>query len=381
MKNQLEQLVLTDEETLTEVVNCLAEHIPINSTGAGDPENLFKILVRAASKQDTIENTSKELKKATSGNNIRYHLSKISDFKQLENQLNSALKNKIPKGLKEKNLVVAIDLNLIPYYGKPQDSEKPYIYRSKAKDGTCSFYAYATLYTIKKGKRVTLAIRGVRWQDTKVAILTYLLAELSSLKIKVKRLYLDREFFSIAVIRWLQALDIPLIMPAIRRGKKGGIKQFLKGRKSYKTNYTMSRTKEDFVTFELWIICKYKKGKRGQNGIAYYVYVTHKITTSLSHIHQCYRQRFGIETSYRLKNLCRIRTTTKKPTLRLLFVGISFLLVNIWVNLLWRKISHPRRGGRLIYRKLFPLKQMLSFLNQAVEGIFEVVEDVYIPLE
>ena len=86
---------------------------------------------------------------------------------------------------------MAIDLNLIPYYGKPKDSEKPYIYRSKAKDGTCSFYAYATLYTIKKGRRVTLAIRGVRCQDTKVAILTHLLAELSSLKIQVKRLYLD----------------------------------------------------------------------------------------------------------------------------------------------------------------------------------------------
>ena len=43
MKNQLEQLVLTDEETLSEVVNCLAEHIPINSTGAGDPQNLCRI--------------------------------------------------------------------------------------------------------------------------------------------------------------------------------------------------------------------------------------------------------------------------------------------------------------------------------------------------
>ena len=170
MKNQLEKLVLTDEQTLTEVVNCLAKHISINSTGAGNPQSLFKVLVRAASKQDTIENTSKELKTATCGNNIRYHLGKISDFKQVENQLNSALKSKIPPGLKKKNLVIAIDLNLIPYYGKPKDSEKPYIYRSKAKDGTCSFYAYATLYTIKKGKRVTLAIRGVRWQDTKVCI-------------------------------------------------------------------------------------------------------------------------------------------------------------------------------------------------------------------
>lgn len=381
MKNQLEKLVLTDEETLTEVVNCLASYIPINSTGAGNPQSLFKVLVRAASKQDTIENTSKELKTATCGNNIRYHLGKISDFKQVENQLNSALKSKIPPGLKKKNLVIAIDLNLIPYYGKPKDSEKPYIYRSKAKDGTCSFYAYATLYTIKKGKRVTLAIRGVRWQDTKVCILTYLLAELSSLKIKVKRLYLDREFFSISVIRWLKALDIPLAMPAIRRGKQGGIKQFLKGRKSYKTTHTMSRSKDDFVTFDIWIVCKYKKGQKGKNGIKYYAYVTYKITTSLNQIHQSYRQRFGIESSYRLKNLCRIRTTTKQPTFRLLFVGISFLLVNIWVNLLWRKISKPRRGGRLIYRELFPLKQLLSFLNQAVERLFQAVEVIYIPLE
>jgi hypothetical protein len=83
--------------------------------------------VRAASQQDTIENTSKELKTATCGNNIRYHLGKISDFKQVENQLNSALKSKTPPGLKKKNLVIAIDLNLIPYYGKPKDSEKPYI--------------------------------------------------------------------------------------------------------------------------------------------------------------------------------------------------------------------------------------------------------------
>lgn len=283
--------------------------------------------------------------------------------------------------MNKKSLVLAIDFNLIPYYGEPKDDEKPYIYRSKAKDGTCSFYAYATLYTIKKGKRVTLAIRGVRWQDTKVSILTYLLSELYDLQIRVKRLYLDREFFSISVIRWLQALDIPLAMPAIRRGKQGGIKQFLNGRKSYKTTHTMFRNKNDFVTFDIWIVCKYKKGKRGKKGVEYYVYVTYKIQTSLNHIHQCYRQRFGIETSYRIKNLCRIRTTTKKPNLRLLFVGISFLLFNIWVNLLWRKISTPRRGGRLIHRIIFPLKQMLSFLNQAVERFFQVVETIYIPLE
>jgi putative transposase len=55
-----------------------------------------------------------------------------------------------------------------------------------------------------------------------------LLSELSSLNIKIEKLYLDREFFSISIIRWLQALEIPFIIPAIRRGKKAGIKQFMR---------------------------------------------------------------------------------------------------------------------------------------------------------
>jgi putative transposase len=108
-------------------------------------------------------------------------------------------------------------------------------------------------------------------------------------------------------------------------------------------------------------------------------YVVYQTSISLKYIHEDYRKRFGIESSYRLKNLCRIKTTNKKPALRLLFVCLSFLLVNIWVNLLWRRISRPRRGGRLIYRELFTLKQMLMFLSQAIDRIYQVVKAVYIP--
>ncbi|MDT3673495.1 hypothetical protein [Microcystis wesenbergii] len=99
----------------------------------------------------------------------------------------------------------------------------------------------------------------------------------------------------------------------------------------------------------------------------------------LDYIHTAYRQRFGIETSYRIKNICRLKTPNKKPVIRLLFIGISFLLVNIWVNLLWRKVCFPRRGGRLIYRELFTFQQMLSFLRQAVDKIYQVVDTIYLP--
>lgn len=373
------QLALTDSETLNEVLNCFSENISIETQGAVDQKTLFEILIRAASSGDSIENTTKILNSSPSGSDIRYHLDKINKFEELENQINLALKSRIPDGIKKGFHKIAIDLNLIPYYGKPDNDEEAYIYRSQAKSGTCSFYAYATIYILTKGKRITLAIRGVRWLDTNVAIITYLLAELDALKVNIKTLYLDRGFFSISVIRWLQALDIPFVMPAIRRGKQGGINQFLKGRSSYKTTYTMGEGKDNNVNFNLWIICKYKKGKRKQHGIEYFAYVVYRAKVNLSYIHQDYRKRFGIESSYRLKNLCRIRTNNKKPVLRLLFVGISFVLVNIWVYLLWFKISRKQKGRRLIYRKLFGLKQMLAFLRQVVERKYETIKGIYIP--
>ncbi|MDJ0737339.1 MAG: transposase [Nostocaceae cyanobacterium] len=129
---------------------------------------------------------------------------------------------------------------------------------------------------------------------------------------------------------------------------------------------------------DLWIVCKYQKGKRGKYGIEYLAYVVYKVTIALNYIYQDYRQRFGIETSYHLKNVCRIRTTTKNPIIRLLYVRISFLIVNLLIYILWSKISKPRRGGSLVYQNRFTLKQILSFLSNAVNRIYEVREIIYI---
>jgi uncharacterized protein YjgD (DUF1641 family) len=217
------QIVLTDSETLVETIDCLSEHIKIKTQGDCDQDCLLKILVKAASRGDTIENTINSLKDVPASNTVRYHLNKLDNFEELEKNLNSALKSKLLPKIHKNLLSVAIDFNLIPYYGEPSLEELPYIYRSEAKLGTCSFYAYATVCILNQDKRFTIAIRAIRKQETIVATLTYLLAELASHDLKIKKLYLDRGFFTVPVIRWLQALDIPFVMPAIRRGKKGGI--------------------------------------------------------------------------------------------------------------------------------------------------------------
>ncbi|MBP5971544.1 ISH3 family transposase [Brasilonema sp. CT11] len=350
----------------------------MKTQGECEQENIFEILIRAAAQKDSIENTSKVLKNVPTSKNIYYHLGKYSDLNSLESDLNAALQSRLPEGIKKGRHKIAIDFNLIPYYGQPSPSELPYIYRSQAKSGTCSFYAYATLYVIKKNQRVTLAIKAVRQQDTLVAIITYLLAIIEPLTLKIERLLLDREFFCVPVIRWLQALDIPFEMPAIIRGKHGGTRQLIRGRRSYKTTYTLNSDKHGSVTFQVWIVCTYKKGKRRAHGREFFVYAVHKVKLSLHSIHDDYRLRFGIESSYRMKNQCRIKTTVKNPTIRFIFVALAFLIINIWIYLLWRYLSTLRRTSKKAFSHLFTLKQMLEFLRQTIDCNYGLVREVHL---
>ena len=190
----------------------------------------------------------------------------------LEFHLNRALQDCMPARLVNRQQCVATDFNLLPYYGHRTPEEEPYIYRSQAKDGTCSFYAYATLYVMKKNKRVTIALTAVRAYDTTIAVLTRLFDQLSPLNLKIKHLHLDRGYLCVPVIRWLQALEIPFEMPVIIRGKQGETRRLLKGSKSYRTTYTLQSQLYGYVTFEVWVVCLYHQGERGRHGIRYLAY-------------------------------------------------------------------------------------------------------------
>jgi putative transposase len=371
---------LTDEGTLESAIDCLTSNLEINMSGGYTVRDLFEILVRTASRGESIEQTVRALDSTPSSNGIRYHLEKLDDMKSLEQQLNAALQSRMPPKLRNRSHRLAIDLHLIPYYGKPTDIEANYVYRSQAKAGTTRFFAYATVYAICRNKRVTLAIHAVPCTETLVATLTYLLAIIHPLRMSIKLLCLDRGFYSVPIIRWLKALNFPFLMPAVIRGKTGGTRALLIGRKSYATDYTINSPKYGSITCQIRVVCGYHKGFKEQHGIRYLIYVVHRVKIALNQLHHYYRQRFGIETSYRLKNHCRIRTTTKNPVVRLLFVALAFILVNLWVYLLWHFISRSRRGGQLVYHALFPLNIMLQFLSTAVERRFPAVTAIYLPI-
>ena len=371
---------LTDEATLNAALDCILESLPVDMQGNNTPETLYEVLLWAASRQDSVNHACEVLDEVPSANDIRYHLSKFDDMEALETQLNQAIQGRLPNAIINHRHRLAIDLHLIAYYGQSTDANESYLYRSAAKAGTTTFFAYATLYVIRAHQRVTLALHAIVRGETMVATITYLLAKLSAIRVKIKRLYLDRGFYSVPVIRWLQALRIPLLMPAIIRGKDGGTRALCKGRNSYQTTYTLKSQEYGSVECQMSVVCRYHKGKRGKHGIQYLLFVSYRVKVALHQLPLHYRDRFGIETSYRIKNQCRIRTTTQQPTIRLLFVGLAFVLVNLWVWLLWHTLSQSRRGGRRVYHERFRLRTMLEFLCHAVERHFPLIQSIFLPL-
>jgi IS4 transposase len=82
----------------------------------------------------------------------------------------------------------------------------------------------------------------------------------------------------------------------------------------------------------------------------------------LSWVRATYRGRFGIETSYRQLHQARIRTSSRNPALRLLFVAIALILRNVWVWLHAEVMAQPRRGALHLRPESLRLDRVLIWL-------------------
>ena len=163
---------LTDEATLNAALDCLLESLPVDMQGNNTPETLYEVLLWAASRQDSVNHACEVLDEVPSANDIRYHLSKFDDMEALETQLNQAIQGRLPNAIINHRHRLAIDLHLIAYYGQSTDANESYLYRSAAKAGTTTFFAYATLYVIRAHQRVTLALHAIVRGETMVATMT-----------------------------------------------------------------------------------------------------------------------------------------------------------------------------------------------------------------
>jgi putative transposase len=116
---------LTDEGTLDSAIACLLTHLPLEMEGRSTLRDLFAILLRAASRGDSLEHTVRSLKGALSGHGVRYHWDKLADMALLERQVNATLHSQIPPKIAQKRHRMAIDWHLLPYYDSPTEAAAP----------------------------------------------------------------------------------------------------------------------------------------------------------------------------------------------------------------------------------------------------------------
>lgn len=135
----------------------------------------------------------------------------------LERRLNEALTGQLPRRLRQPRWQVAIDWHLVPYYGQPHRSRNE-LYYGKPRQGTKHFHAYATACIVDYGQRYTLALSWVRRHETTVRVLERLLQQIEQNGVKIRRILLDRAFFNVPVVAFLQARGLPFLMPVMFRG-------------------------------------------------------------------------------------------------------------------------------------------------------------------
>lgn len=295
--------------------------------------------------------------------------------RNLEKRLNASLGVHLPQRVKRRCRRIAIDYHLIPYYGKTTLTPKQ-LYRGQPKAGTTKFHAYATACLVEHGQRFTLAYTWVKQGEATTVVLDRLLVAIATWGLKIRYVLLDRGFFSVAVMRWMQTKNIPFVMPVVLRGRKAknprktkGLRLFLRKRVGWYA-HTM-QSKGHTVTFGLCVASRwYRHHRTKKRRCQKLLYAAWRVHTPPRELRERYRRRFGIETSYRQLRQALIRTSTTDPLLRLLFVGLALLLRNVWVWLHLMVLAEQRGDRLVIHLELLRFYRLQDWIAAVSDSLF-----------
>ena len=350
-------------------------------------EVIANVLVFAAAFRISVNESARVLKDVPTSQSILKELSNnCTQLTSLEIKINRKLVTLLPKSIRRKRRRVAIDLVKTPYHGTVAPEHEEEVVRSLAERGTSHFFVYATAYAIWQGRRYTLAIYRVRAGEKMIEVVKKLLIRLKQIGIPIGLLLLDRGFYNVAVISYLINHHQVFIMPVTVRGRipegetlPRGMRAYLERKQGCWASYTLKNDEAE-IRFDLAVVCRNCNGRYSRHERETLLYATWGIRNRpLNWIKEIYRQRFGIESSYRQMHQARIKTATRNPVLRLLFVTIALLLRNIWVWLHSEVIAQPNRGRRIFAPEQLRFQRLLLWLLVDIATRFKLLKEITVP--
>jgi len=293
----------------------------------------------------------------------------------LERRLNEALTDPLPRRMRRRSWEVAIDWHLQPYYGQPERSRNE-LYYGEPKQGTTKFHAYASACIVQYGRRYTLALTWVQRHESMVRVLRRLVARIREIGLKIRRVLLDRAFFNVSVVEFLQGEKLSFLMPVVIRGRtpKKGRKptglRWIKRQPAGWYPHTMKNGKRQ-VTVSICVgYRRHRNRKDGKQRRQKLLFAAWRVYGSPTEIRERYRLRFGIETSFRQMRQARIYTCTRNPRLRLFFVALALILRNIWVWIHHTRLAEGAGDNLRLHLELLRFKRMLDWIVQEVIALF-----------
>jgi putative transposase len=207
-------------------------------------------------------------------------------------------------------------------------------------------------------------------------IVRWLIKRVKSLKIRLRRVFLDKGFCSKPVFKVLNQHKLSYVVPIPVRGKSGGVRSLFQG-KSRKTSYTFHSPKYGAYTVQAVVTKRYSKGRYGRHNSKWFAYAVAGLSAGITpaQVFELYRQRFGIESSYRQMNQVRARTSTRNPVIRLLLVGLAFVIFNLYITLRQSLSSALKQPLKSPKRFWLSLRRLALMLARAIEHLWSI-EDV-----
>lgn len=277
----------------------------------------------------------------------------LPQYAELRRQLARVCRQSLPRRWQRRprrRYPLAIDLHEIPYFKRHQ-TPPAHVRKGKYRPGTAYGHAYATASLLRKGQYFIVALTPYDPDEDLAAVVRRLLRQASSNGFAPRSVLLDRGFWSCAVFRYLQRAGYPFLTPVVARGKKAtapdgptGTRRFVAGGcptgwYSYRLG---DRRGQETVTLTIAVQRRNWGGAHGKHGRYAWAYALWRMDLStVTWVHQSYRRRFRIESSYRLLEAARGRTSSRDEGWRLWYIVVAIVLLNSWLEVR-RTLSRSR---------------------------------------
>jgi putative transposase len=321
----------------------------------------IKSLIYASLMNAFAEGVSQSLDKVPSADTLLHYI-KSQNREKMQQAFESQLKESIRKLKRQrrklwKAVSIAIDWHDEMYYG---DHEKtPMVNGTKPKDGSSYAFQFLTVSLLVDGERLVVGVMPLESRNELPTLTLIAIEKLRELGVKISDVTVDGGFFSAEMVDFLKAefeknaLSYLIRMPINRKAKRMRLWEGRRFTYSLEDRKRISSASSPKVSFE--VVVAYDKDKQKIDGKDYvYLFVTNFPYDSET-ILQLYKDRWAIETGYRMYNQFLMKTTSRNYIIRLFYFLFACLMYNAWI--LYN--NEKSRGDEATTIKVIQLKTFL----------------------